>query len=278
MKNKILIIITTLVIIVLCILLITTEEKVEINKNLLNDIELTNNGTNQEQVLKILNCIKDKVNNNNICNYDSILGIDIPIELNIKNTKEIHYIRVVNTTKNEKCKNKDYSETACGIVLEFSDIIDKQYMNYNDELGTNKGGFKNSILRSYLNTTILESIDPKIRNIILDTRVLSSRGNSDKNNFETIDKLYLLSTSEIYSGGHDTIVDLTNQLDYYKENNVSSNNYSKAIKKYNNINTSYWLRSAYSREDYSFYIVEEDGYIKAEGSNNKEGISPAFRI
>lgn len=70
----------------------------------------------------------------------------------------------------------------------------------------------------------------------------------------------------------------TKQLDYYKNKGVSIANYSDVIKKYQEKNASWWLRSGYSHSTYNFFSVYPDGNWANINATTSTGISPAFRI
>lgn len=103
-------------------------------------------------------------------------------------------------------------------------------------------------------------------------------------------KVYLLSTHEVWEDvdGHtssgidyyDTTYNNTRQLDYYSSQNITTSNYSVAIKQYNGSNEWWWFRSPNSRYSTSsdFFGVYLDGGWNANESNFTNGVSPAFRI
>ena len=106
-----------------------------------------------------------------------------------------HIIRVANNSTPAVCETEGYSQTACGFVLEFADIITTHAMN---STATNVGGWPDSDMRSYLNTTIYDSLPEILRNAILDTMVVSGHGTtSGETNFVSLDKMYLLSSLEV---------------------------------------------------------------------------------
>ena len=206
---------------------------------------------------------------------------------NVGDTKEInltnfgkHKIRIANMSE---CTNGETSETACGFVIEFADIITKQQFN---STNTNVGGWRDSELRAYINETLYNSLPIDLQNVIAITNVISSHGStSGETNFETQDKLYLLSSHEVYDGGtnneisaRDTAYNNTKQLDYYKNQKVTSSSYTGAIKKYNGSDDYWWLRSARSSNTLNFLRVDNDGYWGSHYANSSHGISPAFRI
>ena len=179
-----------------------------------------------------------------------------------------HTVRVANTTA---CTNGETSETACGFVVEFADIISEQKMNSTD---TNVGGWPASAMRTYVNTTVYNALPSDLQNVITETSVVSSHGSTSS------DKLYLLSTKEVWNGGtgYDTAEAETRQLDYYKNNGVTKSNYSGAIKQYNGTNTIWWLRSAYSSATNFFFLVADSGGWSFSIANGTSGVAPAFRI
>ena len=219
-----------------------------------------------------------------------------------------HTLRIANCSRPTECSTEGFSQTACGVVLEFVDIITTHRMNpYNNSntttIGLNsKGGWVYSDMRAFLNSTtyayeninysttgIYSSLPEVIKNAIIDTAVVSGHGSTTgETNFNSTDKLYLLSTHEVWedvdentSNGidyYDTAYNNTRQLDYYKGLNVTTSNYSSAIKKNGTSNSRWWLRSAISYSAYTFYGVTDTGRWYTNNANNTDGVSPAFRF
>ncbi len=190
-----------------------------------------------------------------------------------------HTVRISNMSE---CTTET-SETACGFVVEFADIISNYKFN---STATNVGGWKDSELRTYINGTIFNALPSELQSVIATTKVISSHGStSGETNFETEDKLYLLSGHEVYEDGTskpisdwDTSYSNTKQLDYYKNQGVTTSSYAGAIKKYTGINFYWWLRSAYSHANSHFLNVGNDGAWATNYANRSVGVSPAFRI
>ncbi len=228
---------------------------------------------------------------------------------NVGDTKEVnlgtlgtHTLRIANTTScSEAFLNgtEGKSETACGFVLEFADVITEHNMNPSGEYdgtqysnGWNKDGFPASSMYSYLNVvegiegsgTIYNALPSELRNAIIDTKVISSHGSKDTDNFTTKGvKLYLLSGEEIFEGfssRYDTSIGTSKQLDYYKAQGVTtdSSTYSGAIKKLNGEAEWWWLRSAPSSIDNYFYGVYGTGGWGNSDAYISHGVSPAFRL
>ena len=199
---------------------------------------------------------------------------------NVGDTKEVdlgdlgtHPVRISNMSACES----ETSETACGFVVEFADIITKQKFNSTQ---TNVGGWRDSELRTYVNGTIYNALPSDLQNVISTTKVISGHGKtSGETNFETQDKLYLLNAQEVWStNDYDTSVGTSKQLDYYKNQGVTASSYAGAIKQYNGRNSYWWLRSAGSSIAYYFLYVSGYGGWGNINATASYGVSPAFRI
>ena len=207
---------------------------------------------------------------------------------NVGDTKTIdmgtygtHTLRIANTSTPSECSRTGFSQTACGFVLEFADIIIEHTMN---GTATNAGGWPATTMRTFVNNDIYNAIPDEIKNAIIDTTVVSGHGKSDTENFTSTDKLYLLSTAEVWAQGssntisNDTARDNTRQLDYYKNLGTSTSNYSGAIKKNGTSASRWWLRVAYSNTTFTFLFVSDSGGWSANNTTIASGVSPAFRI
>ena len=200
---------------------------------------------------------------------------------NVGDTKEVdlgelgtHTVRIANKSE---CTNGETSETACGFVVEFADIITQQ--KFNSSM-TNVGGWKDSEIRTYINSTIYNALPIELQNVITTTKVISGHGStSGETNFETQDKLYLLNAQEVWNGNNsDTSVGTSKQLDYYKNQGVTIDNYAGAKKQYNGSNSAWWLRSANSNYTADFLCVRYVGDWSLNIARSSGGVSPAFRI
>ena len=205
-----------------------------------------------------------------------------------------HTLRIANKSTPAECGTTGFSQTACGFVLEFADVITEHIMNpYTSGVTTtgngNIGGWPASEMRTYVNSDIYNALPEQLKNGITSTVVVSGHGStSGETNFTSTDKLYLLSTHEVFedddentSSGidyYDTAYNNTRQLDYYSSQNVTTSNYSGANKQRNGSNSWWWLRSAYSSNIGDFCNVDYYGYWYRSTSSITTGVSPAFRI
>ena len=209
---------------------------------------------------------------------------------NVGDEKEVsiggtnYTVRVANNTTPSECSNEGFSQTACGFVVEFVDIVEQRQMNSSH---TNVGGWPAMKLHGYANGDFFNKLPEELRNVIINTTVVSGHGwsNSSSNrsdgNWESQDKIYLLNTTEVWSGSmsRDRGYNKTRQLDYYKGKGVNTSNYFDAIKQYNNSDSTWWLRAADSDENYDFFVVDSSGNWRGEcGANDTYGFAPAFRI
>ncbi len=207
---------------------------------------------------------------------------------NVGDTKEIdlgsygkHTLRIANKSTPSECSNTNFSQSACGFVLEFVDIITTHKIN---DTKTNVGGWPASSIYTFVNNDIYNAIPSEIKNAIIDTTVVSGHEKSDTENFTSTDKLYLLSTAEVWAQGssntisNDTARDNTRQLDYYKNLGVTTSNYSGAIKKNGTSATWWWLRAASSSYAGYFFSVNGSGGWNYYYANGTSGVAPAFRL
>ena len=208
-------------------------------------------------------------------------------------------IRIANTSNEGDVCTKEYlekadgskekySKTACGFVIEFEDIITNHAMNSGN---TNVGGYPASSMHTYVNNEVYNALPEGLRNVIIPTTVVSGHGaTTGETNFVSEDKIYLLSTGEVWEQGtsntinNDTARELTRQLDYYKNYKnedgsigVTTNNYSGAIKKINGNDGYWWLRSARSNDTNYFCSVGSYGGWTGIAFN-AHGVAVAFRI
>ena len=230
--------------------------------------------------------IQKAVQNNNTSAYN--VGDTKSVTINGNN----YMVRIANKTIGEHCGDNDteYSQTACGFVVEFADIVEQRAMNSTD---TNVGGWPATEMRTYLNGTFYNSLPSDLQAVIKSTRVISGYGNNgiDTSNFTTTDKLYLLSSEEVFGTDDgqyhffDTAYGTSHQLEYYSNNGVTystsswnGTNLDKAIKQYNSSNTGWWLRPASSYSSYFFATVDDNGRWIDSSAYTTDGVAPAFRI
>ena len=150
---------------------------------------------------------------------------------------------------------------------------------------TNVGGWPASEMYTYVQNDIYNALPSELKNGIIDTYVVSGHGSSQSANFTSTDKLYLLSTKEVWGKEgtsnvitYDTTDAYTRQLDYYKAQGVTTSNYSGAKKQYNGCNGGWWWRADSSDYGSYFYGVDPYGDWFDNSDISSTGVAPAFRI
>ena len=203
----------------------------------------------------------------------------------VGDTKEIdmgdygtHTVRIANTSTPDECNTNGFSQTACGFVLEFTDIITTYNMN---TTATNVGGFPSSNMYTFINNDIYNSLPVELQKVIINIKIISGHGSGETTNFTSTNKLYLLTPKEVYtnfSNSYDTSKDLTRALDYFIAKGVTNGNCSEVIKKNGSTATAWWFRTAYSYSNNGFYYANASGDWYSGSATNAYGVSPAFRI
>lgn len=194
-----------------------------------------------------------------------------------------HTLRIANNTTPTKCSGTNFSRTGCGLVIEFEDIITTSKMNSSL---SSSGGWQSSAMRTYVNNDIYNAMPTELKNVIIDTRVISGHNENESDNYITLDKIYLLSSPEVWEEysikvdpiNPDTASNYTRQLDYYSTNKVATNKYSEAIKKRNGTASIWWLRTPSNSNTTSFFGVATSGARTSYRANLSYGVSPAFRV
>ena len=197
-------------------------------------------------------------------------------------TENTFTVRIANMSTPMECEMEGFSQTACGFVVEFVDIITTHNVN---SIKTNLGGWPASEMYNFVNTDVYTALPSDLQNIIIDTYTVSGYGRNESSNFISTDKLYLFSTKEIWGKegisntiNYDSAENETRQLDYYKNKKVTTDSYSEVVKKYQGSAIYWWLRAAYLEATTVFYSVDISGFWSIQSAYTSNGVAPAFRI
>ena len=223
--------------------------------------------------------IQKAVQNNNTSVYN--VGDTKSVTINGNN----YIVRIANKSTAQNCSDTNYSETACGFVVEFADIVEQRAMN---STNTNVGGWPATEMWTYLNGTFYNNLPSDLQAAIKPTRVISGHGKNDSTNFTTTDNLYLLSGVEVFgSDDYDTAAGTTHQLEFYQGMEADAKTtwgaqaYSRTYKGYNGSDGStgyWWLRPANSSYSRSFRNVGYGTLYNSNADSPNSGLAPAFRI
>lgn len=193
----------------------------------------------------------------------------VSMDVDLDGTNENYTVRIANKSTNSNCNNVNHSQTACGFVVEFADIITTMSMR---ETYINYDGYPATRVYSYLNNNLESYLPVDLQNVLAKTRVISGGGKYETY-YITTDRLYLLSGVEVSgSSSHDRAASTTTQLSYYQ------NSSNRTIKQLHMSNDCWWLRAAYDDTYEHFHNIDYYGSLSIRFANESCGVSPAFRI
>lgn len=150
------------------------------------------------------------------------------------------------------------------VVLVFKDIVDYHCMN---KEWTNKGGWRDSNMRKWLNEEFIELLPDDLREVIKERTIVQKQ---DGVELMSTDKLWLPSRTEVFGDDYPTDVGDV-QFDLFKDQRkrVKSNSGSSAW---------WWVRSPYYNISYYFCYVGYSGSAHDYGDGYSGGVVPAFVI
>lgn len=204
---------------------------------------------------------------------------EITMDVDEDGTNETYQLVIVNNTTPEECNSTNFSQSACGFVIQFKDFLkitsaaDKK-MNPS---ATNEGGWPASKMHTYLNTTVYGKLPNDLKNVIIYTKTVSGHDNRVSSNYvSNSDKLYLLAAREVgFLVEFDSASSETRLLDYY----YGKGNAARIKYIYNTTTPEHWwLRTAASNRHDDFVFVYSNGSRNGGYANSELGVSPAFRI
>ena len=218
--------------------------------------------------------------------YDVGCEKEVEIDMNDDGTNESYTVRLSNVSSPEVCSIDSYSKTACGIVIEFVDMVTRRPMN---TINTTAGGWKETEMVTWLNNDFYNKLPSSLKEVIVPTYPIVSGSSPVVQNIDgsgiseditkedyNINRLYFLSSREVgYNTSYDNKNNVstdTRTLDYY-----NLNNNTKYKSDLNNSSSPWLLRTAHS----SYF----GNFMGAWGSDitplspvSNNGVAPAFRI
>ena len=202
------------------------------------------------------------------------------VKMNLTGEEKEYTLRLINTSHPAACETRDiagnmkYSQSSCGVVIEFVTIIE------NRELNGSEADYSKTSLRKHLNTdedSIYNKLPDDLKAVIIETSPLGTGYNSNTI-YSYSEKLFPLALKEVnLHSDWDFGNNITRPLDFYATNN--NNNARKKYTSTNNMTSSkYWLRTRDNHWN-EYQIINTDGSRGYTSTiTEKYGIAPAFRI
>jgi hypothetical protein len=132
---------------------------------------------------------------------------------------------------------------------------------------TNEGGWSNSAMREYLNVDIYNLLPDDLKDIIKERKISQIQ---DGEEYTSIDKLWLLSRTEVFGGDYDTD---SNDVHFPLFCDERSR-----VKQVDSETYWYWLRSPIASSSTSFCIVYNGGGANNSGASYSGGVAFGFLI
>ena len=162
----------------------------------------------------------------------------------------------------------DKSDAAAGITFAIEGVLDGWFeMNEDD---TNKGGWKNSKMRTVYMSRIEKLLPAELRTALRTVAKFTGKGGGSDDVEMTADKLFLFSEAEIV--GDDVEYSASGEGSQYPYFADAANR----IKKRRGDSCSWWLRSPNVTNAYYFRCVYSFGYVFSYGASYSYGVSFGF--
>ena len=164
-----------------------------------------------------------------------------------------------------------------GFVVEFVDCFKVlQYMNASN---TKTGGWNSSYMRNTMMNTIFNLLPSEWQNVIPSVNVISDNGAYPSPTVVTSsDKLFLPAEREVSSTSYrDSDINSSSKVEWDALQNWSYyTSGGSRIKKYNNQNYQYWLRSPAWTNTSKFCSISDGGSFATTLASGSLGVAPAF--
>ena len=123
---------------------------------------------------------------------------EIKLDLDENGTDETYHLRIANTSTPDECGTDLFSQTSCGFIVEFVEVIGAQTMN--NEY-SNAGGWPASDLYNYLNVgenSLFNKLPSDLKNVISNTMTVSGyRSSAIEPITISLDKLFFFTLNEV---------------------------------------------------------------------------------
>ena len=195
----------------------------------------------------------------------------ISMDVDNDGTTENYTLRIANKSTDSNCSNENYSQTACGFVVEFVDLVALKQLHQEEDI--NDGGYPATIVYNYLNKEFESRLPIDLQNVLAKVKVVSGHDYYESNNYTTYNRVYIFSLVELRNEVSHSEANTSRKLDYY-------NNGGNATKMYQNNYLRYWTRTPVYNAAYqgSWFTISQYGGHQTNVSDVNCGVAPAFRI
>ena len=239
----------------------------------------TENRTNESAETMVKSILPDPVMNLDNFTWDEIntvaasgeasvrFGLGATKKITMTNGEEIVF-RIIGFYH-----DKDANGNLIPISWDMVGLMDDEYVMNDD--WTNVGGWRESKMRNYLNTTVFDMLPDDLKKVIKPAMKLTSKGNCSTEIDETKDSLWLLSEKELYGRTIYSVDGEGKWYDYYRQEDVS---WGKKHKNGNGESNWRWERSPYSGNSNCFCRVNSNGDANYNIAYNSYGVSFGFCV
>lgn len=152
------------------------------------------------------------------------------------------------------------------------EVYDINNMNNSD---TTSGGWQYCNMRTTIMQTIFSLLPEDLQKVIVEVNKKTKLGSGTAQIGTTSDKLFLLSSMEVYGDIGDSHITSGEGTQYEYYSQIATDN-NKKIKKFRGQTEGWWLRTLYGNHNYCF--VDGDGSLKDYAANTAFGTAFAFCI
>lgn len=206
------------------------------------------------------------------------IGSTKKVKMNLTGTERTYTLRLVNTSSPEDCDNLAFSQTGCGVIIEFLTTVGNSA--FYSASGNHKA-WVTSDIRTLLNTgenSIYNKLPEDLKAVIIPTEPIVSSGTYSGTENTMGDYLFAETPMElgVDKGQYDNKRYMSRTFDYYAQTGITNENRKKVDVAGNP--TQYWTRNGYSETHQAWY-VGNDGSVPSRGAaSDVKGVAPAFKI
>ena len=206
------------------------------------------------------------------------LGSTRKEKMNLTGTERTYTLRLVNISSPEACDNLAFSQTGCGVIIEFLTTIGNSAFY---AAGGSHKAWSTSDIRTMLNTgnnSIYNKLPEDLKAVIIPTEPIVSSETSAGTTNTMGDYLFAEAPMElgIDKGQYDKKRYMTRTFDYYAQTGITDADRKKVDVAGNP--TAYWSRNGYSETAQVWYFSDAGTVPSRTACTDVKGVAPAFKI